>query len=51
MACMQALPVAPPAGRMGVLERGGGPGGAGLLDSAVEMDRELEGTGEKRAGV
>lgn len=39
MACMQALLVGLPAGRRGCSR--GGRMGVGLLDSEVEMDREL----------
>lgn len=51
MACMQALLVGLPAGRSGCWRGGvcGGRMGVGLLDSTVEMDRELEEMG--RSGV
>lgn len=49
MACMQALLVGLPAGRRGCWR--GKRVGVGLLDSKVEMDRELEKAGRSgRAG-
>lgn len=58
MACMQALLVGLPAGRRGCWRGGvcGGRMGVGLLDSTVEMDRELEemgrgGVGRRGGGV
>lgn len=48
MACMQALLVGLPAGRRGMLEWGRV--GVGLLDSTVEMNRELEEMGRSGWG-